>query len=304
MAETARRKKWLPLEANPQVMEDFLRPLGFPPAAGFHDVYGLDDELLAMVPQPVLALLLLFPADNEHEALKKEEEEKVRQRGQSVSPDVWFTLQTVGNACGTIGLLHAVANNADGLRLAPGSYLHRFLQKTRDMQPTERAKYLEEDNELEEAHSTAATEGDTAAPQISDAVDFHFIAFVCVDGGLYELDGSRPFPIHHGPSSKETLLKVRDPTPGSGPGPHAPHLSKEGATWRTRARPPPRRQLAANLHLARLFRCNHTPLWKSFFLRVRLLGALGACCVFQKEPTHERTQLGLRARALDVELRG
>ena len=39
-------------------------------------------------------------------------------------------------------------------------------------------------------------------------VNLHFIAFVCVDGHLYELDGRKEFPINHGVSSPDTLLKV------------------------------------------------------------------------------------------------
>ncbi len=52
---------------------------------------------------------------------KREEEEKLKNQPQVVSPDVYFMKQTIGNACGTIGLIHAVANNQKHLDF--GEYL-------------------------------------------------------------------------------------------------------------------------------------------------------------------------------------
>ncbi len=119
---------------------------------------------------------------------------------------MWFTKQTVGNACGTVGLLHACLNNADALPPAAGSWLQRFSALTTAMSPEERARALEEDDTLDDAHADAASLGQTVADSTAE-VDLHFICFVHVDGGLYELDGRRPGPLRHGDGSAETLLR-------------------------------------------------------------------------------------------------
>ncbi|KAF6146123.1 hypothetical protein GIB67_015561 [Kingdonia uniflora] len=160
----------------------FLWGLGLPEdEAEFCDVYGLDEELLEMVPKPVLAVLFLYPITDETEAermLQKESSEK------KPGGRVYFMKQTVGNACGTIGLLHAIGNVSSEVGLVEGSYLDRFFKRTASMDPLERASFLENDREMEDAHSVAATAGE-----------------------LYELDGRKSQAISHGASSPSSLLQ-------------------------------------------------------------------------------------------------
>ena len=40
-------------------------------------------------------------------------------------------------------------------------------------------------------------------------MNLHFVALVHHGGRLWELDGRKPFPIDHGPTSEASLLKVR-----------------------------------------------------------------------------------------------
>uniref|UniRef100_A0A0A9F0N7 Ubiquitin carboxyl-terminal hydrolase n=1 Tax=Arundo donax TaxID=35708 RepID=A0A0A9F0N7_ARUDO len=200
-------KRWIPLEANPDVMNQFMWGLGVPEGdAQFCDVYGLDDELLAVVPQPVLAVLFLYPLTSLDEEEKEESGASgtLTAGGKDLSKKVYFTKQTVGNACGTVGVIHAVGNATSQIKLVEGSYFEKFYKQTIDMDPVQRAAFLEEDDEMEDAHSVAASAGDTDA---NVDVNEHFVCFSCVDGELYELDGRKSEPISHGPSSPDTLLQ-------------------------------------------------------------------------------------------------
>ena len=62
---------------------------------------------------------------------------------------VWYTRQTIGNACGTIGVLHAGGNNLNEYSIDPNSWFGKFFNATRDMTPEQRATHLETDDSLE-----------------------------------------------------------------------------------------------------------------------------------------------------------
>jgi len=203
-SESSEVQRWLPIESNPEVMNSFLKKLGVSEEWGITDVYGLDEELLAFLPQPVLGLLLLFPINEKYKEFCKEIEGT--KENDVVSKNVYYMKQTISNACGTVALMHSVANNLDVIKLADGP-LKAFLDETADKTPDERAVKLEEDDAICQSHDDAAREGDTEAPAREDSVDYHFVAFIQVDGHLYELDGRKSGPIIKQSSSKESFLK-------------------------------------------------------------------------------------------------
>uniref|UniRef100_A0A4W4EGD7 Ubiquitin carboxyl-terminal hydrolase n=2 Tax=Electrophorus electricus TaxID=8005 RepID=A0A4W4EGD7_ELEEL len=188
-------------------MNQFLRQLGLVPTWQFGDVYGLDPELLSLVPRPVCAVLLLFPVTEKYESFRLEEESKIKAQGRDVSSEVYFMRQTIGNACGTIGLIHAVANNQGHLEFEPDSPLKAFIMESSKMSPEEKAIFLEKDESIRVTHESSAQEGQTEAPSLDEKVDLHFIAFVNVGGQLYELDGRKPFPIVHGKTTENSFLE-------------------------------------------------------------------------------------------------
>jgi len=198
-------KQWFPLESNPDVINSYVEKLGLQVKdCKFYDVMSTEEWALEMIPKPVWAVIMLFPIKDASEEYARQEKEKIDSNGQIVSNNVYYMKQTVGNACGTVGLLHAIGNARGSLSIEPNSYLARFYETTKSMTPDEIATYLNEDEEIEVTHEAAAAEGQTEA--VMD-VETHFICFTCVDGHLYELDGRKSFPINHGPCAPNQLLE-------------------------------------------------------------------------------------------------
>ncbi|XP_074650014.1 ubiquitin carboxyl-terminal hydrolase isozyme L3-like [Tubulanus polymorphus] len=197
MAAEKETPRWLPLESNPEVMDQYVRNLGVPEPWAFRDVYGLDSDMLASIPKPVLAVLLLYPLTKNAEGTKIGSED--------ASANLFFIKQTIGNACGTIGIINSIGNNLDSIAVKPG-HLKKLFDETASMTPDERAKYLENDSGIGEAHDESAHKGQTQAPDMADSVKHHFVSFVHKDGSLYELDGRRSAPVAHGSTSADNLL--------------------------------------------------------------------------------------------------
>ena len=78
--------------------------------------------------------------------------------------DLYYMKQTISNACGTVAMIHAVANNQDKITLNDGP-LKKFLEATKDASPEERAVKLEGDQDICETHDQVAQEGQTAVTE-------------------------------------------------------------------------------------------------------------------------------------------
>lgn len=209
---------WLPLESNPDVLNPFVHRLGLPDDWGFNDVFGLDPDLLAMVPQPCVAVCLLFPSANI--TAPRAAELRARRTAEAAAaaplpPGLFFVQQHdgIGNACGTIACLHAVAAGASaGAFALNDGVLRSFLDAHGGASAAERGWALATEGALRELSDATAAAGETAGAGTDDAMDSHFISFVNVGGALYELDGrmtgedGEAFPVCHGPTSPETFL--------------------------------------------------------------------------------------------------
>jgi len=224
---TKKAQKWFPLESNPVLMNDYIGKLGFhSDLYNFVDVFATEDWALEMIAKPVVAVIFLYPLT---------EKQLQHESGKTVAPStsdndnnkIWFIKQRIGNACGTIGLLHALLNTPEPVsQFRPGSWLQQFQASCpASLDPVAKAEILEADDTIASLHdkATSSEQNSTDRGRLEDQLVTHFIAFVRDNNNtLYELDGRKAGPVPHGTTSATTLLPdairvikefmARDPT--------------------------------------------------------------------------------------------
>lgn len=187
-------------ENNPEVMNQLASKLGLSDELAFYDVYSLDEpELLAHIPRPALALLVIIPLTPSWDKDRKAEDDgKGDYTGVGPNePVVWFK-QTIGNACGSIGLLHCAINGPAVDYIRPGSDCEKIRRDAIPLKMAERADMLYNSTPFEVAHKSVEQVGDTSAVPTTKHSGQHFVAYVKTDGRLWELEGSRKGPLDRG----------------------------------------------------------------------------------------------------------
>lgn len=109
---TQHRKAYIPLESNPEVFTELIHKLGVNDNLLVQDVYSLDDEdLIAMTPRPVYALIFnLITTDKYRQWVDEDEKNRPVYNGQGENEEVIWFEQTIHNACGFYGILHSISN--------------------------------------------------------------------------------------------------------------------------------------------------------------------------------------------------
>ncbi|WVQ69027.1 uncharacterized protein L199_007239 [Kwoniella botswanensis] len=200
---------WSLTESDPQVFTQLLKDLGVK-GLQVDDLYSLDEATLSTL-KPIHALIFLFkyvePSASESEGTS----------GVEVDPldtGVWFANQVINNSCGTVAALNAVMNiptqesqhAEESIEL--GEELGNLREFGAGMESLDLGHLISSSPHIREVHNSFSKSSPfsmdpSAFPEREEEDAYHFIAYLPINGILYELDGLRRNPIMHSPIDEE-----------------------------------------------------------------------------------------------------
>jgi ubiquitin carboxyl-terminal hydrolase L5 len=137
---------WVEMESEPAFFNTMLKDMGVH-GVKTSEVWSLEDNELAVLPQPVHALIFLFRyRETDKDDLVTE-----------CPAHVWYAEQVPEFACATFALLNIV-NNIPGLEM--GKDLRNFKEFTQDMTPHLKGEAIDDFNFVKRIHNSFAREAD------------------------------------------------------------------------------------------------------------------------------------------------
>ncbi|KAI1751084.1 cysteine proteinase [Xylaria castorea] len=219
---------WVELESEPAFFNAMLQDLNAK-TLKVQEVLALDKMTLAELPNPIYGLIFLYEWTNEDES---------HEARQDCPTNLWFGNQTTANACATVALMNIIMN-AHAVKFGPE--LEEFRHATKSLPPPHRGHALDTNDFIRVIHNSVARRNDLLSEDLlldnkldsaskrkaahakkrrkasvpskrnHEPSTYHYIAFVPVDGQVWELDGLESLPLCLGPyapDAPDTWLNI------------------------------------------------------------------------------------------------
>uniref|UniRef100_A0A7S0VLR0 Ubiquitin carboxyl-terminal hydrolase n=1 Tax=Polytomella parva TaxID=51329 RepID=A0A7S0VLR0_9CHLO len=197
---------WTSIESDPGVFTELVQRFGVS-GVQFEELYSLDQDSIESL-KPIHGLIFLF----------KWNPEKDTRPIAYDAPGVFFAQQIIKDACATQAIL-SILLNCPQINL--GQSLSAFKEFTNDFPPDLKGEAIGNSDEIRAAHNSFSRpelllhDKDDDRNRFGREDAFHFVAYVPINGVLYELDGLKPGPIaiseYQGFGSKSNWLDKARP---------------------------------------------------------------------------------------------
>ncbi|KAH3765694.1 ubiquitin carboxyl-terminal hydrolase 2 [Pelomyxa schiedti] len=200
---------WCTVESDPGVFTELISAMGARDIQ-VEELYSLEEGVWDSM-RPVYGLIFLF----------KWRDEGTTQSLPSymddfafMTPNVFFANQVVNNACATQAILSVLLNCPDSVDV--GDELRKFKDFTKEFPPEAKGLSITNSDVIRNAHNSFARPEQFVFSKKKKHEDddddvYHFIAYVPIEGVLYELDGLKPGPIALGPCADRDWLELVRP---------------------------------------------------------------------------------------------
>lgn len=197
---------WQTLESDPGLFTELLEKWGIKNVE-FNEIFGVDPESFRILEcDKIYGVIFLF----NHSAKPIESKEPNYDR----HAPVFFANQVVENSCASQALLGLTLSRKD-IELSPELLEIRDFCEALDFHM--RGEVIGGSEILRNYHNEMCApvnfveEQNQNYPKGAHQDAFHYVAFVPVNGNIYELDGLRPAPINHGPiGDGDTITKLSE----------------------------------------------------------------------------------------------